>query len=163
MFPMNLIRKSTWTLLFLGGLIGCSGEEEAAVPPPPASKPNSPPPATTTAPPVSPPATGESKRGDEAPKIEGPKAESTKSDGGTVVLTAAEIAAVKELPEAEQAAASQQAVCPVSNEHLGSMGKPLKVSAEGRTFYLCCGSCEDKVKSDPKTVIAKLDKKNNGK
>jgi YHS domain-containing protein len=163
MFPMNLIRKSTWALLFLGGLIGCSGEEEAAVPPPAASKPNSPPSETTTAPPVSPSATGESKKGDEAPKIEGPKAENTKSDGGAVVLTAAEIAAVKELPEAEQAVASQQAVCPVSNHHLGSMGKPLKVSAEGRTFYLCCDSCEDKVKSDPKTVIANLDKRNNGK
>jgi YHS domain-containing protein len=159
---MNLIRKSTWTLLFLGGIIGCSGEEEAAPPAPPASKPNYPP-SDKAAPPVSPPATSESKKGDEAPKIEGPKAENTKPDGGAVVLTAEELAAVKELPEAEQAAASQQAVCPVSTHHLGSMGKPIKVSAEGRTFYLCCDSCEDKVKSDPKTVIANLDKKNTGK
>ena len=107
---------------------------------------------------MSPPASGESKKGDEAPKIEGPKAENSKPDGGAVVLTAAELAAVKELPEAEQAAASQQGVCPVSTHHLGSMGKPLKVTAEGRTFYICCDSCEDKVKSDPKTVIANLDK-----
>jgi YHS domain-containing protein len=118
---------------------------------------------TKAVPPVSPPATGESKKGDEAPKIEGPKAENSKQDGGAVVLTAAEVAAVKELPAAEQAAASQQGVCPVSTKHLGSMGMPLKVSAEGRTFYICCDSCEDKVKSDPKTVIANLDKKNNAK
>jgi YHS domain-containing protein len=39
------------------------------------------------------------------------------------------------------------------------MDKPIKVTAEGRTFFLCCESCEDKVKSDPKGVIAKLDKK----
>ena len=76
-----------------------------------------------------------------------------------MVLTSEELAAVKELPEGEQAAASQQAVCPVSMHHLGSMGKPIKVTAEGRTFYICCDGCEDKVKSDPKTVIAKLDKK----
>jgi YHS domain-containing protein len=75
------------------------------------------------------------------------------------VLTSEELAAVKELPEGEQTAASQQGVCPVSTHHLGSMGKPIKVTAEGRTFYICCDSCEDKVKSDPKTVIANLDKK----
>jgi YHS domain-containing protein len=153
---MNVIRKATWTLLFLGGVIGCSGQEEA-VPPPP-EKPNYPPAGTKAAPPVSPAATGESKKGDEAPKVEGPKAENSKPDGA-VVLTSEELAAVKELPEAEQAAATQQRVCPVSAHNLGSMGKPLKVTAEGRTFYLCCDSCEDKVKSDPKTVIANLDKK----
>ena len=36
---------------------------------------------------------------------------------------------------------------------------PIKVDAEGRTFYLCCKSCEDDVKKDPKGVLAKLDKK----
>jgi glucose/arabinose dehydrogenase len=153
---MNVIRKSTWTILFLGVVIGCTTEEEAA--PPPAAKPNYPAEGTKDAPPVSPPATGESKKNDEAPKIEGPKAENSKPDGA-VVLTSEEIAAVKELPEAEQAAASKQGVCPVSTHNLGSMGKPIKVTAEGRTFYICCDSCEDKVKSDPKTVIANLDKK----
>lgn len=38
------------------------------------------------------------------------------------------------------------------------MGKPLKVTAEGRTFYLCCENCQKDVKADPKAVIAKLDK-----
>ena len=46
----------------------------------------------------------------------------------------------------------------MSAHHLGSMGKPIKVTAEGRTFYLCCDDCEEKVKADPKGVIAKLDK-----
>jgi hypothetical protein len=153
---MNLIRKSTWTILFLGGVIGCSTEEEAA--PAPTTKVNYPSVSTKEAPPVSPPATGEPKKSDEAPKIEGPKAENSKP-AGAVVLTSEELAAVKELPEGEQTAASQQGVCPVSTHHLGSMGKPIKVTAEGRTFYICCDSCEDKVKSDPKTVIANLDKK----
>jgi hypothetical protein len=33
------------------------------------------------------------------------------------------------------------------------------VTYEGRSFYLCCKSCEPKVKADPKAIIAKLDKK----
>jgi hypothetical protein len=160
---MNVIRKATWTILFLGGIIGCSGQEEAAVPPPPESKPNYPPVGTKDAPPLSPPATGQSKKSDEAPTVEGPKAENSKPSGGAVLLTSEELAAVKELPEAEQAVASQQAVCPVSTHHLGSMGKPIKVTAEGRSFYICCDGCEDKVKNDPKTVIANLDKKSSGK
>ena len=74
-------------------------------------------------------------------------------------LTDDELAAIKQLPAAEQAVAIQQAVCPVSTEHLGSMEKPIKVTAEGRTFYLCCANCEKELKADPKAVIAKLDKK----
>ena len=35
----------------------------------------------------------------------------------------------------------------------------VKVRRPNRTFYLCCKSCQDEVKSDPKGVIAKLDKK----
>ncbi len=31
-----------------------------------------------------------------------------------------------------------------------SMGKPIKVTAEGRTFYICCDSCEDEVKTNAK-------------
>ena len=47
----------------------------------------------------------------------------------------------------------------MSGDHLGSMGTPFKITAEGRTFYLCCDGCEDKVKEDPKGVLAKLDNK----
>ena len=65
---------------------------------------------------------------------------------------------IKKLPAAEQDAAIAQAVCPVSTHNLGAMGKPLKVTAEGRTFYLCCDGCEDQFKADPKKFIAKLDK-----
>ena len=37
----------------------------------------------------------------------------------------------------------------MSTHHLGSMEKPIKVTAEGRTFYLCCEGCEEEVKSRP--------------
>jgi YHS domain-containing protein len=95
----------------------------------------------------------------DAPSLEGPRTDTTQTDGSPVKLTAAETAKIKTLPAAEQELALKQAVCPVSGEHLGTMGTPVKVTAEGRTFYLCCKNCEDEVKSNPKAVIAKLNQK----
>jgi YHS domain-containing protein len=112
-------------------------------------------------PPPTSPATkpADAKKGDDAPPIEGPKAESAKPASAAVKLTAEELDEIKKLPAAEQAAAISQAVCPVSNHHLGSMEMPVKVTAEGRTFYLCCESCQDKLDANPKGIVAKLDKK----
>jgi hypothetical protein len=95
-----------------------------------------------------------SEKGDTPPKIEGPKAEA--DTGG---LSSEQLTAIRELPADEQKLAISQKVCPVSDEPLGEMGKPVKVTAEGRTFFLCCKDCAKDVKADPKAVIAKLDKK----
>lgn len=95
----------------------------------------------------------EPKKADAKPSLEGPSTEA-----GAAKLTDEEIAEIKKLPADEQASALAQAVCPVSGHNLGSMELPIKVSAEGRTFYLCCEGCEKKVKNDPKAVIAELDK-----
>ena len=104
------------------------------------------------------PSKDDSKQAD-APSLEGPKTDASHVNGVPVKLTDAEIAKIKSLPAAEQELALKQAVCPVSGDHLGNMGAPVKIVAEGRTFYLCCKSCEDDVKANPKAVIAKLDKK----
>ena len=56
-----------------------------------------------------------------------------------MTLGADELAEIKKLPADEQAVALKQIVCPVSGEHLGSMGVPLKVTAEGKTFSLLQG------------------------
>ncbi len=104
------------------------------------------------------PSKDDSQKAD-APSLEGPKTDASPDDSTPVKLTDAEIARIQTLPAAEQDLALKQAVCPVSGEHLGNMGKPFKITAEGRTFYLCCKSCEDDVKADPKAVIAKLDKR----
>ncbi len=157
---MNAIRKSAWSIVLLGLAVGCGETEpEPAAGVSGTAKDNYPTaanklakPAKTPAAPASKP--GEMKKVDEPPAVEGPK-----TDAGAAKLTDDELAAIKELPAAEQAVAIQQAVCPVSDHHLGSMEKPIKVTAEGRTFYLCCASCEKELKADPKAVIAKLDKK----
>jgi YHS domain-containing protein len=170
---MNLIRRSAWAVIMLGAVVGCTGDDPSTAPSNP-SAPNLPkapenpvvPPATHAETPkadaakdMPPPAkAGDSKKPDEPPTIEGPKTQG-KGDTAAAKLTPDEIAAIRELPAAEQEQALKQAVCPVSGEHLGEMGKPYKTSAEGRTFYLCCDNCQKEVKSDPKAVIAKLDAK----
>ena len=99
-------------------------------------------------------------KADTGPKVEGPAAEGGKSSAaGSAGPNSEQLAAIKELPEDEQPLAIKQRMCPVSGEALGSMGKPLKVSAEGRSFYLCCKGCEKELKADPKAVLAKLDQK----
>jgi hypothetical protein len=172
---MILNRKSTLLALMLGAVIGCAGEEGAAPAgggpvTPPGEKPSTPakktepgkeaePAKTTSSKEMTPaPAQEEPKTAKPAdgPKLEGPSPSSS-VESSPVKLTAEELAAIKELPAAEQAVAIQQAVCPVSSHHLGSMEKPVKVSAEGRTFYLCCEGCEPELKKDAKAVVAKLD------
>jgi hypothetical protein len=151
---MNVIRKTAWTIMILGAAAGCAGEEPAA----PTAGPSSAAPAVK---PAAAPAAPAPSKSDEAPKVEGPKAENSKSDAGAERLSADELASIKKLPAGEQELATKQLVCPVSTENLGSMGMPVKVTAEGRTFYLCCKGCQKELNADPKAVIAKLDKKGN--
>lgn len=93
----------------------------------------------------------EAPKAGDAPAVEGPSA-------SQVEFTEDELANIKKLPADEQDAALKQAVCPVSGENLG-MDVPIKVTAEGRTFYICCDGCNGEVEKDPKGVLAKLDKK----
>ncbi len=97
-------------------------------------------------------AEGEAPKAGEETKAEAPQAAAVK-------LTDEELAEVKKLPEADQALALAQGVCPISGEHLGSMGPPLKVTADGKTAFLCCKGCKADFDADPAAAIAKLNKK----
>jgi YHS domain-containing protein len=176
---MSLLRKSACAVVMLGFVAGCNDDTATtttATPtpsntpstnlPPAPSKPVVPSPgggAPTAKDAASkemqppPPGPADAKKAGESPKLEGPKGEAGKGDSAAAKLSTDEVAAIKELPAAEQETALKQAVCPVSGHNLGEMGKPVKVSAEGRTFYLCCEDCQEKVKTDAKGVIAKLD------
>jgi hypothetical protein len=84
------------------------------------------------------------------------------AEGNTVdtsVFDAEELEAIRQLPADQQALAIKQVSCPISDEHLGSMGKPVVQTVEGKTFFLCCKSCVKEVKADPKAALAKLPKK----
>ena len=46
--------------------------------------------------------------------------------------------------------------CVVSNEDLGEMGKPVKVTHEGTDVYLCCKSCIKKFNQEPAKFVAQV-------
>lgn len=56
----------------------------------------------------------------------------------------------------DRAAVEKQKVCPVSDEALGSMGAPIKVTVQGRDVYICCDGCQDSLTKDPEKYLAKL-------
>jgi hypothetical protein len=63
------------------------------------------------------------------------------------------------LSETDRAAALAQKVCPVSDEMLGGMGTPIKVTVKGRDVFLCCEGCREKLEANPDEYLAKLDAK----
>jgi hypothetical protein len=129
---MTSIRRFGWLAIALLALVGC---ESSTTP--------------VNTPPAPAPGTG--------PVIkELPVEPKKEADAGK--LSNDEIAEIKKLPDAEQPIALAQMTCPVSDEHLGEMGMPIKQTIGDKTFYICCPSCEPKVKSDPQGVLAKLKK-----
>lgn len=61
------------------------------------------------------------------------------------------------LSEDERVAAMEQEVCPVSGQPLGSMGAPKKLDLAGESIWICCDSCEEKVRAEPEKYLAKLE------
>lgn len=161
--------RRLWVLALVLGIGGCAGDETGS---PTAGAGGSAPATVKSNAPLSGPAAAkeaetkaapappkDDSKKSEAPPLEAPKTGASHDDGKPVKLTDDEIAKIKTLPAADQELALKQAVCPVSGDHLGNMGAPVKITAEGRTFFLCCKGCQDDVKANPKAVIAKLDKK----
>ena len=66
--------------------------------------------------------------------------------------------ALAELSPADRAAAENQQMCPVTDEPLGSMGKPYKITHEGTDVFFCCEMCKDSFADDPGKYMAKLNK-----
>lgn len=64
---------------------------------------------------------------------------------------------------ADEAAITAQRVCPVSNQPLGAMGTPLRVTINGQTLYVCCKGCVSRVQQDPAKYFAKVKQLQNGR
>ena len=62
-----------------------------------------------------------------------------------------------ELSDADAALAKQQGVCPVGGDTLGAMGKPYKVTIQGKTIFLCCSGCEEELRKNPEKYLSKLE------
>ncbi len=50
----------------------------------------------------------------------------------------------------------EQKICPVTTLKLGSMGDPVPVEVTGKSLWMCCPACEEKLKSEPVRYLAKL-------
>jgi hypothetical protein len=99
----------------------------------------------------------ESTPGDAATDAAPATGETAAPATGDATDTAEVTAAFASLSEPDRTAALAQKICPVSDEALGSMGTPLKVTVEGREVFLCCEGCKKAIEEDPNKYLAKLD------
>ena len=67
------------------------------------------------------------------------------------------VANLATLAPADRALAEQQRFCPVLTEsRLGSMGKPVKLTLDGETVFLCCPGCTKQAQANPKKTADKV-------
>jgi hypothetical protein len=67
-------------------------------------------------------------------------------------------AQLAKLGAADRKLAEAQKFCPVQRKNrLGAMGAPFKTTIDGQTVFLCCASCEEKAKADPKKTLATVE------
>jgi hypothetical protein len=64
--------------------------------------------------------------------------------------------AAAQLSPEDRGLATRQGICPVTELPLDSMGGPVMVMVERRKVFLCCKSCEAKLRRDPQAYLVKL-------
>ena len=58
----------------------------------------------------------------------------------------------------DRALVDAQEWCVVStDQRLGTMGTPIKLTIKGQPVFICCGGCRKKAEADPDKTIAKLE------
>lgn len=65
-------------------------------------------------------------------------------------------AALAKLSPEDRKLAEEQKTCPVSNEPLGSMGTPIKLTLSGEPAFICCKSCQKRAEADPAKTLKKV-------
>jgi uncharacterized membrane protein len=75
--------------------------------------------------------------------------------------TKTSIEGLSQLSETERASAEKQLRCPVSDELIGAMGKPIKVTVKEQDVWLCCDSCKKKLLANPDEYLFKLNGNHN--
>lgn len=78
-------------------------------------------------------------------------------------VTAGDTSPVAAAKQSDQELIEKQKTCPVTDQPLGSMGKPVKVVVKGRTVFLCCAGCKKKLFANPDKYLKKLDEQNETK
>ena len=67
------------------------------------------------------------------------------------------LAGLDKLSPDDRKRAVTQRLCPVQEKPLGLMGKPVELVLDGGTVFLCCASCEDDARADPKGILKKAE------
>ena len=81
-----------------------------------------------------------------------------------IYLTPADEAAtvadnLSKLAPEDRKLAEAQKRCPIQTDNpLGSMGVPVKLTLKGQTVFVCCKECADKAKADPDKTLATVGK-----
>ena len=65
-------------------------------------------------------------------------------------------AMLAKLSPADRRLAEEQGYCPETEQLLGTMGVPLKVTVKGQIVFLCCKSCEDDAREHANQTLAKV-------
>ena len=66
-------------------------------------------------------------------------------------------AALDKLSPEDRALADAQGDCPITNQPLGSMGKPLKVVVNGQSVFVCCKGCVEDATDKPDETLKKVE------
>lgn len=78
---------------------------------------------------------------------------------GTPAVASDDASPLAAAKQSDKELIEKQKTCPVTDQPLGSMGKPVKVTVKGRTVFLCCAGCKKKLLADPDKYLKKLDEK----
>jgi multidrug efflux pump subunit AcrA (membrane-fusion protein) len=79
------------------------------------------------------------------------------SSGDSGARTAKIKASLSQLSREDRQLAEQQAICPETEQPLGSMGVPVKIMIKDQPVFLCCPSCEDDARQHPERTLSKLE------
>ncbi len=67
-----------------------------------------------------------------------------------------DLANIQKLPPADREAALRQKTCPATGLPLGSMGVPIKITVDGRSFFICCDHCTERANAESDRVLKQL-------
>jgi len=79
------------------------------------------------------------------------------SQNGTSVVASTDASPAAAAKRSDKELIEKQKTCPVTDQPLGSMGKPVRVVVKKRTVFLCCAGCKKKLLADPDKYLKKLD------
>lgn len=77
-------------------------------------------------------------------------------EGELQLTIPAEMKGVRLLPMQQRTVALRQRICPVTEQPLGSMGKPILVRVAGREVYVCCEGCIETLRNSPEEYLTRL-------